>query len=808
MKKSILITVILVVIPLLCHSQQLKNKTMIQKDNKGKIESVEFSSEDASVQIPESAEVFFRNMLKTEESDQFKKFSIKSRRSGYAHEHFDQYYKGIKVDGAGYNFHYKNSKMYFAHGHYVKIGNLDIQPAISKEEGKNFFASHQKIPLDSVTDYLSELLIKEIPVNNDTLPVLVYKITLFSDHVNNTEIGYVDAQTGKVLATEPALINYAATGTFATRYSGTQTGVTHYYNGAFHLVDSTANRAIIHTWNLNGNTNTANRTELSDNDNNWTQAEHAANNNNMALDIHWALQQIRNRLFVTYGVNSFDDDGFPINAHIRHATGSSTDNAYWNPIDRVLLFGSGYTDFLPLASLDVVAHEFGHGITHFQIGWGVGSAFNEGLSDIWGAIMESQIRPSNIWQIGEQITNNYECLRNLQSTNSNRAKVKIADTYESSQYNNGDYYVRSGVFSHWFYLLVNGGSGTNAIGNSYTVHGVGMDNGENLIAEAVFNNYLSNTTSYGQIRTTTVNAARVLDGGLNGFFVQQVENAWYAVGVGSSSPQTALSGPNSIYSGSTGYYTVENLPSSISAGQVTWSCSSNLQFVGGNTGTSQTVNALSTGSGWVRVHIPMNGNPIVLQRNITIIPLSMTVSITENAGYFHANTNPQATTYEWKFNSRLAGGNSADLPYFKENNNQSIVNTLKVRASVGSFEGECEMIVYGQVYVPDGEWEEESISYYPNPASTILTVDIDQDKYSKSWNYLQAMSQSKGSQKLSPSFVISLYTSQGQLLQQQSIDSSRSSVQFNVSGLYPGLHFLLIHDNLSSKTILRKVTIQ
>jgi hypothetical protein len=186
----------------------------------------------------------------------------------------------------------------------------------------------------------------------------------------------------------------------------------------------------------------------------------------------------------------------------------------------------------------------------------------------------------------------------------------------------------------------------------------------------------------------------------------------------------------------------------------------------------------------------------------------LTVSITDNAGYFHANTNPQATTYEWKFNSRLAGGNSAYLPYFKENNNQSIVNTLKVRASDGSFEGECEMIVYGQVYVPDGEWEEESISYYPNPASTILTVDIDQDKYSKSWNYLQAMSQSKGSQKPSLSFVISLYTSQGQLLQQQSIDSSRSSAQFNVSGLYPGLYFLLIYDNLSSKTILRKITIQ
>ena len=58
--------------------------------------------------------------------------------------------------------------------------------------------------------------------------------------------------------------------------------------------------------------------------------------------------------------------------------------------------------FDPLASIDIVAHEFGHGITDFQIGWGNAGnegAFNEGLSDIWGAIFEQTIRPSSTWQI-------------------------------------------------------------------------------------------------------------------------------------------------------------------------------------------------------------------------------------------------------------------------------------------------------------------------------------------------------------------------------------------------------------------------
>ena len=66
--------------------------------------------------------------------------------------------------------------------------------------------------------------------------------------------------------------------------------------------------------------------------------------------------------------------------------------------------------------LDAVAHEFGHGITDFQIGWGLSGdplAFHEGLSDIWAIILESRINPNYIWQIGEEITLNHGCTRNI-----------------------------------------------------------------------------------------------------------------------------------------------------------------------------------------------------------------------------------------------------------------------------------------------------------------------------------------------------------------------------------------------------------
>jgi len=128
--KKLLLTAIFTATSLFCFAQNTEQKTIIQKNNKETIESVEFSSTDKSVRVPASAEVFFKDLLKIQKEDRFEKISHKSKKDGFIHEHLDQYYKGIKVAGAGYNFHYKNGEMFFAHGHYVKIENLNVEPAM------------------------------------------------------------------------------------------------------------------------------------------------------------------------------------------------------------------------------------------------------------------------------------------------------------------------------------------------------------------------------------------------------------------------------------------------------------------------------------------------------------------------------------------------------------------------------------------------------------------------------------------------------------------------------------------------------
>lgn len=363
----------------------------------------------------------------------------------------------------------------------------------------------------------------------------------------------------------------------------------------------------------NNTTIIANAVELNDNDNNWTAAEHAASRNDMGLDVHWSLQKIYDYLFNTHGINSFNDSGYQINAYVRYGTTTQQrDNAFWDPTPNVLYFGQGVSTFRPLASLDVVGHEFGHGITDFQIGWDNSlerKAFNEGMSDIWGAIFEQRIRPGSIWKIGEQLTLTKPHLRNMQNTNDLNSYIRTADTYLSTQYNSGTgtdgAYIRGGVFAHWFYLLVNGGSGRNDNNNSINVYGIGMDAAEDLIVEAVFNNFLDNTTSYPQIRTAMLSAANTLFGA-NSFHSLQVANAWYAVGVGTNPGQTTISGPAVVCN--TGLtFTANNPPNGSS---ITWLTSSNLYVQSGGTTTTPTIRAKyssSQGEGWVQANFTSNG---------------------------------------------------------------------------------------------------------------------------------------------------------------------------------------------------------
>lgn len=199
--KTVILNFALFSAPFLGLSQKKTRTGIIEKNHRDIISSVEFSPNDKK---PQSEKEFFRTYLSTGANDQFVKVAHNSKRENFVHDHFDQYYNGVKVDGAGYNFHYKNGEVYFANGHYVDVGNLDATPGISQEKAVEKFLNHKRIGKENVMESKAELLVKELITSNNLVSTeLVYRVVLQANHPDNNEIGYVSARTGEVVMTEP-----------------------------------------------------------------------------------------------------------------------------------------------------------------------------------------------------------------------------------------------------------------------------------------------------------------------------------------------------------------------------------------------------------------------------------------------------------------------------------------------------------------------------------------------------------------------------------------------------------------------------
>ncbi|MGB6036138.1 MAG: PKD domain-containing protein, partial [Cryomorphaceae bacterium] len=112
---------------------------------------------------------------------------------------------------------------------------------------------------------------------------------------------------------------------------------------------------------------------------------------------------------------------------------------------------------------------------------------------------------------------------------------QCADTYQGDfwvfgSFNNGGVHFNSGVQNFWFYLLVEGGTGTNDNGDDYAVQSIGLE----AAAAIAFRNltvYLTPNSQYIDSRTFSIQSAIDLYGECSDEVVA-VTNAWQAVGVG------------------------------------------------------------------------------------------------------------------------------------------------------------------------------------------------------------------------------------------------------------------------------------
>lgn len=295
----------------------------------------------------------------------------------------------------------------------------------------------------------------------------------------------------------------------------------------------------------------------------WSGSGNSGSYNNLssghpALDVHWGMEKTYDFYLNVFGRNSFDGNGTVIKNYVSPpiATGYAgwPNNAFAMQAPyNIMVYGMGdQSNFNPFVAVDIEGHEFSHlvisnngngGLTY----QGESGALNESFADIFGTCIEFYAKPSTAnWTLFEDFTLIPPYYARSMS-NPNSGLEGKPDTYQGQYWksptnlsdDNGGVHMNSGVQNYWFYLLSQGGSGTNDLGNSYTVTGIGITQARQ-IAYRNLTTYLTPSSNYLASYYGSLQAAEDLYGNASTQY-NAVRAAWYAVGIGSN-PYTYCSG--------------------------------------------------------------------------------------------------------------------------------------------------------------------------------------------------------------------------------------------------------------------------
>lgn len=525
-------------------------------------------------------------------------------KQGVTHYRFYQTYNGIPVENSMYIIHAKNGKMtgmsgeiivdfdeYSEQSSFAKINDKQaIDAAIANVKAKIYMwqdaAMEQRIK-DQAGDVKASYaptakLVWFSPTENLSPRdlKLAYKVDVYAKEPLSRADYFIDASTGKLLGKHDKLYFTDATGTAATAYSGSQTIHSDYTGTNYRLRDYTKGNGII---TLHGET-ASRGTDYTSTTANWT----LTGTNIAALDAHYGVSQTYAFYLANFNRNSYNGAGAALYSYVNDPT--YTDNAFWD--GSAMNFNkrsNSTTNPGGVTGIDVTGHELTHGVTQSTCNLTYSKepgAMNESMSDIMGKSVQFWSKPTDVnWLMSNDMN---WLIRSMSNPNTYGQPDTYKGTYwTTSSADNYGVHTNSGVGNFMFYLLVNGGSGTNDIGNSYSVTGIGLSEADQIIyrTQTV---YLVSNSQYADWRTACINAATDLYGAASPE-VASVQNAWYAVGIG-----TAAGGGGTC-----------NAPASLASSAITsttatvsWAAASgalsyNLQYKTAASGTWTTVSGIA-----------------------------------------------------------------------------------------------------------------------------------------------------------------------------------------------------------------------
>lgn len=464
---------------------------------------------------------------------------------GFTHFRYQQTYNGIPIEGTMFLIHAENGTIVsmngdiFAGDHFSGAKTMAEETALQKAMD-SFNSESFKWEIESEEAFIKEKTgnpnatykpkaeLVYVAQNGDFTGKkfrLAYKFDIYAHRPIARAWTFIDAATGKVLFKNKRIYEADTPGTATTAYSGTQNIISDSFGGGYRLRENGRGNGI-NTYDMQNGTNYGNAQDITSPNPNWVMA----GNNQYALDAHWGAEMTYDYYNIEHNRNSIDDNGFALNSYVHYDNNYA--NAFWNGSE--MTYGDGNGTITALTSLDIAGHEITHGLTTFTanlVYQDESGALNESFSDIFGVAVEffALGQANGDWLMGEDIGS---VIRSVSNPNA----YGDPDTYFGNGWaplggaDNGGVHTNSGVQNYWFYLLSEGGSGTNDAGDVYNVTGIGLQDA----AAIAFRNltvYLGPNSNYIDARFYAIQAATDLFGPCSPQVISTT-NAWYAVNVG------------------------------------------------------------------------------------------------------------------------------------------------------------------------------------------------------------------------------------------------------------------------------------
>lgn len=632
---------------------------------------------------------------------------------------------------------------------------------------------------------------------------LAYKIDVYSIKPFDRKYVFVDAEDGTIRGIKTKILHTDATGSANTQYSGSRIIHSDLNGSTYRLRDIVKGNGVITLHGESGSYGSDYTSTTAD----WS----LAGQNQHAMDAHWGLERTYSFYKSTFARKSFDNHNAAIFSYVNEYDADAENNAYWNGSS--MHFGTWTDDLSGVTSIDVTGHEFTHGVTQYTSGLIYSNepgAINESMSDIMGKAIQFFAKANDVnWVIGNDMGVSHS-LRDMGNPNN----FFQPDTYHGTFWytgsaDNGGVHTNSGVGNFMFFLLVNGGTGTNDVGSCYSITGIGIDKAEQILyrSETV---YLFPSAQYADWRTACINAATDLYGA-NSSEVIAATNAWYAVGVGDPYSYTlSMSGPN-VMCGNSQTYTLNGV---LFGATVDWSlsgpivgsysCPLPLQNVctmaeNGNQVTLTKMNTYSAGNVHLYASITnCNGSVQSIYKDITIgVP-----SASYNGGYttYYGPCKPIVGTINTTNSSKTwvsmafplnnqytivktggtsnaswnnTGGGTFDFTFVSPNSSSHIDFNITPSNTCGS--GSSPVVFYYDGSAP-------RFSLTPNPTNNTVIISADEINNSKRSSDASVIKQIKIIDKL------------GNVKLAEKYGDGRNTIKVNVSKLRSDVYYLHIFD--------------